>query len=43
MTALNGFPKYLIDSDNRPAKIYPKFIRMFLINVIPVLALSKGA
>lgn len=38
MTALNGVPEYLIDSANRPAKIYPKFIRMFLVNVIPVLA-----
>ncbi|KRN76816.1 ABC-2 family transporter protein [Weissella minor] len=42
MTALNGVPEYLIDSANRPAKIYPKFIRMFLVNVIPVLALSNG-
>lgn len=42
MTALNGFRKYLMLSYNRPAKIYPKFIRMVLVNVIPVLVLSNG-
>lgn len=41
ITALNGLPEYLIDSSNRPASIYPKWIRIILTNVLPLLPLSN--
>ncbi|USS87907.1 ABC-2 family transporter protein [Fructilactobacillus hinvesii] len=42
LTALNGVPEDVIDAANRPARIYPRWLQLLLVTVIPVLALSNG-
>ncbi|USS93519.1 ABC-2 family transporter protein [Fructilactobacillus ixorae] len=42
LTALNGVPEDLIAAAGRPLRIYPRWLQLILLTVIPVLALSNG-
>ncbi|GAT90565.1 ABC-2 family transporter protein [Apilactobacillus kunkeei] len=43
LSAIKGIPEDIVDSAKRPARFFPRSIRIILTNFLPILAISNGA